>query len=72
MACVIGDREEELGATDFSGDARSLQKALEEISAAGNGDGEMLAFELFWVPGDDDEVLMMDDITLEWPELISC
>ena len=31
-----------------------------------------LDFELFWVPGEDTEVLTMDEVTLDWPELLPC
>ena len=33
---------------------------------------EVLALELFWVPGEDEEVLDADEIILDWPELMTC
>lgn len=72
VACLAGDREEEAGSTIFSGDAVALQDALEVVASAGNSEDETLAFELFWVPGEDTEVLTMDEVTLDWPELLPC
>jgi hypothetical protein len=71
LACVMGDREEEIGKS-FAGDARAMRAALEELAAAGSADEEVFAFELFWVPGADDDVLQMDEVVLEWPELMTC
>jgi len=71
VACLGGDRAEELGGL-FAGDAKMMRMALEELAAAGNADEQVFAFELFWVPGEDDEVLDMDEVLLEWPELMSC
>jgi len=71
IACIMGDREEEVS-KDFQGDAAKLQAALQELAAAGNGDEEVFAFELLWVPGGDDEVLDSDEIMLDWPELMPC
>ena len=33
---------------------------------------KVLAFEIFWVPGSDEEVLEMDEIYMDWPELMPC
>jgi uncharacterized membrane protein len=71
VACLMGDREQELGKS-FAGDARAMRAALEELAAAGSADEEVFAFELFWVPGEDHDVLQMDEVVLEWPELMSC
>eukprot|EP00967_Tisochrysis_lutea_P156653 scaffold316111_cov26-Tisochrysis_lutea.AAC.2 len=71
VACLMGDREEEIGKS-FAGDARAMRAALEELAAAGRADEEVFAFELFWVPGEDDDVLDMDEVNLEWPELMTC
>jgi len=71
VACVIGDREESI-AKSFSGDATKMRQALEELAAAGNAEQEVLALELFWVPGEDNETLDLDEIALDWPELLSC
>lgn len=71
VACVMGDREEEIGKS-FQGDASAMKAALQEIAASANGDEEVFAFELFWVPGEDDEVLDNDEIILDWPELMPC
>lgn len=71
VACIIGDREETI-AKSFSGDSAKMRAALEELAAAGKGDGEVLALELFWVPGSDDEVLDIDEVNIDWPELLPC
>jgi len=71
VACLMGDREEEL-TKDFQGDAGAMKNALQELAAAANGADEVFAFELFWVPGDDDETLDQDEIILDWPELMPC
>ena len=72
IACLMGDREEEIGAKDFQGDAGALRAGLSELAAAANGDEEVFAFELLWVPGGDDEVLDSDEVMLDWPELMPC
>ena len=56
----------------LQGDAGRLREALQELAAAGNGDGEVLAFELLWVPGEDEETIELDDVLLDWPELMTC
>jgi uncharacterized membrane protein len=71
VGCVLGDRAEALGRS-FQGDARAMRGALEELAAAANADEEVFAFELFWVPGDDEEVLEMDAVFTDWPELMPC
>ena len=65
----MGDRELP---RSFAGDAGAMRVALEELAAAASADSEVFAFELLWVPGSDDEVLEMDEVYLEWPELMSC
>jgi uncharacterized membrane protein len=72
VACVMGDREAEVTKGDFSGDARRMKASLQELAAAGNGDEEVFGFELFWVPGEDNEVLDQDEVMLDWPELMPC
>jgi uncharacterized membrane protein len=69
LACLPGDRTDTV-ATESSGDAKAAQLALEELGAGGND--EVLAFELFWVPGDDETSLTMEEVTMDWPELITC
>ena len=71
LACLAGDSEERVSKS-FSGDAAAMRAALEELNAAGKADEEVLALELFWVPGEDDEVLDSDEIILDWPELMTC
>ncbi|KAL1526929.1 hypothetical protein AB1Y20_015620 [Prymnesium parvum] len=71
LACVIGDREDSVPKS-FSGDASKMRAGLEELAAAGNADQEVLALELFWVPGSDNEVLEPEEVTMDWPELMSC
>jgi uncharacterized membrane protein len=71
LACVMGNREEQLQAS-FNGDAAAAKTALEELAAAASDEDAVFAFELFWVPGSDDEVLDMDEVTLDWPELMPC
>ena len=72
VACVMGDREEQVTKGDFQGDASRMKAGLQELAAAGNGDDEVFGFELFWVPGEDDEVLEQDEVMLDWPELMPC
>jgi len=69
LACLPGDRTDELSEAT-QGDAKAAQSALEELGAGGND--EVLAFELFWVPGDDETSLDMDELATDWPELIMC
>ena len=38
----------------------------------GKSEGEIFGFELLWVPDDDDESLEMDEVYIDWPELITC
>jgi len=71
IACLMGDREEEISKS-FAGDVKAMRAALEELAAAGAAYEEVFGFELFWVPGNDNEVLDMDEVVLEWPELMSC
>ena len=71
VACLMGDREEQI-ATEAYGDAAAARQALEELAAAANGDEEVFAFELFWVPGDDKEILELDEVAQDWPELMTC
>ena len=70
----MGDREDAVGVKGgmLSGDAAGVKAALEELAAAGSAPGEIFGFELLWVPDDDEETLEMDDLLIEWPELISC
>lgn len=75
VACVMGDREEELTGKDrkdFQGDAIAMKRALQELATSAQGDNEIFAFELFWVPGEDSETLEQDEIYLDWPELMAC
>jgi len=71
IACIVGDREESV-AKWFSGDASKMRAALEELAAAGNGDEEVLALELFWVPGEESETLDLEEVAIDWPELMQC
>ena len=50
------------------------QQLLANLSntLAGQVEGEIYGFELLWVPDDDEDVLDMDDLTTDWPELLSC
>jgi len=70
VGCLAGDREAALGGADFAGSATAMQTALEELAAARAEDA--LAFELFWVPGDDSEALEMEEVVLDWPQLMPC
>lgn len=78
VACLMGDCEDEVlagaraaaGEPVLSGDAAAAKRALEEMASA--GPGEVFAFELMWVPDDNDESLSMDDIIMDWPELVQC
>ena len=69
LGCLPGDRMDALKVKSSQGDARMAKDALEELSAGGSD--EVLAFELFWVPGDDG-TLDMDELFVDWPELIRC
>ena len=71
LATLLGDREEQI-TKSFNGDAAKMAEALQEVAAAGNADEEVYAFELFWVPGEDSEVLQMEEVNQDWPELIQC
>lgn len=71
VATILGDREEEIS-KQFNGDAASMKAALQELAASGNSGDEVFAFELFWVPGEDDDVLDNEEIVLDWPELMPC
>ena len=77
IACCMGDREEAVGGRGganklLSGDAAGVKAALGEIAAAGSGEGEVFGFELLWVPDDDDDELSMDDVMVDWPEIMTC
>ena len=71
LACIAGDRENVVPRS-FSGDASATKRALEELAAAGSAVGEVLALELFWVPGEVNEVLDTDELIMDWPELMPC
>ncbi|KAL3906771.1 MAG: hypothetical protein SGPRY_010426 [Prymnesium sp.] len=71
VGCVLGDREDEVPKS-FSGDAKKMKQALQELAAAGNAEAEVLALELLWVPSDERESLDQDEINMEWPELMPC
>jgi hypothetical protein len=68
VACIVGDTEKELQAG--YGGAAAMEKALQELSAAAGDVDNVLAFELFWVPGDDKDVLDNEEIITDWPELM--
>ena len=67
----MGDREPQL-ARQSSGSSADAKAALQEMAASANTDGEVFAFELFWVPGSNKEVIDMDQVTLAWRELMPC
>jgi uncharacterized membrane protein len=69
ICCLMGDRQ--LPQT-FNGDSEAMRSALEEVAAAGNGLDQVFAFELLWVPGSDEEALDMDEVNIDWPELLRC
>ena len=71
LACLAGDSEERVPKS-FNGDGAAARSALEELNAAGKADQEVLALELFWVPGEAEEELDADEIILDWPELMAC
>lgn len=70
ICTLMGDRTEGEPRT-FHGDAKGVQEALQEIATASQGNDEVFAFELLWVPGDDEGSLDMDEVMLDWPELIT-
>ena len=35
-------------------------------------EGEIFGFELLWVPDDDEDVVDMDQIMIDWPEIMTC
>ena len=74
IACCMGDREDAVGGRDkmLSGDSVGVKAALSEIAAAGSSEGQVFGFELLWVPDDDDEDLSMDDLMVDWPEIMTC
>ena len=71
LACLAGDSGERVPKS-FNGDGAAARSALEELNAAGKADQEVLALELFWVPGEAEEELDADEIILDWPELMTC
>mgnify|MGYP005646408855 FL=1 len=71
LACLAGDSEERVP-KNFNGNGAAARSALEELNAAGKADQEVLALELFWVPGEAEEELDADEIILDWPELMTC
>ena len=56
----------------LSGDANGVKAALQELAAAGNAQGEIFGFELLWVPDDDEDVVDMDEVIVDWPEIMTC
>lgn len=72
IACLMGDRTRDGMKPSSSGDAVEMKAVLEEMAAAANGEEEVFAFELFWVPGGTKEVVDMDQVMLDWPELMPC
>jgi len=71
LAVVMGDRTEQMSRS-FNGDAIKAKVVLEELAAAASGVDSLFAFELFWVPGSDEEVLDTDEVIMDWPELMPC
>ena len=76
IACCMGDREDATGGKGggevLSGDARGVKAALQELAAAAGAEGEIFGFELLWVPDDDEDVVDMDQIMIDWPEIMTC
>ena len=73
VACVLGDKEEAIGSKEWSGSAPLMLNALEELAASASAEGEVFAFELLWVPSADSGTsLQMDEVLLDWPELMPC
>jgi len=70
VACLMGDRTEAIGDGAIMSPS-AMQLALQEVAAA-SGQQELLAFELLWVPGDEDDVLDIDEVSIGWPELLPC
>jgi uncharacterized membrane protein len=68
VACIAGNVEKELQAS--YGGAVAMKEALQELAANAQDVDNVLAFELFWVPGGDEEVLDNDEIIKDWPELM--
>jgi len=71
IATLMGDRTEG-EPREFHGDAVGVQQALQEIAAASQAPDEVFAFELLWVPGDEESSLDMDEVNVDWPELVTC
>ena len=74
IACCMGDREDAVGgqSTDaLSGDARQVKAVLQELAAAASAEDEVFGFELLWCPDDDEETLDMDEVIVEWPEIMT-
>ena len=57
------------GAEEAAAERAAKERALQELAVA-DYPGDVLAFELFWVPGSDAEVLEMTDVYMDWPELM--
>ena len=67
-----GKRVREAAEAAAAAAANGVNATDEELNAAGKADQEVLALELFWVPGEAEEELDADEIILDWPELMPC
>ena len=70
IGCVALDGASSEG--DVGGNLPRLRGGLELLASAARRPGAVLAFEALWVPDEDDEVLDGEELTLTWPEIISC
>ena len=70
LGCVALDGASSEG--DVGGNLPRLRGGLELLASAARRPGAVLAFEALWVPDEDDEVLDGEELTLTWPEIISC
>ena len=72
LGCVALDGGGASSEGDVGGNLPRLRGGLELLASAARRPGAVLAFEALWVPDEDDEVLDGEELTLTWPEIISC
>ena len=63
IGCLAGDRTDAIGRAS-QGDVRAVKATLEELAAAANAPGEVLAFELLWVPDSQGDALDLDEVAV--------
>lgn len=70
VACVMGDRQRQVPKS-FGGDAHAAAALLEELAAAVGERNAVRAFELLWVPGEENEVrIQIAFVPCSCPEIL--